>query len=58
MSLKAKTDIYDSLNYLNDVLKDTSFVAGNVVTIADFSFVSTISAFFVRFYFQLKNNTF
>lgn len=57
ISEKVKEDILNALNYVNDLLKDGHFIAGEDISIADFAILSTISPFFVMsqiFYINIR----
>lgn len=46
---EAKEKLFEALTWLNDFLKGNKWIAGNDLTIADFSIVGTVTAYFVRF---------
>uniref|UniRef100_A0A336LA08 glutathione transferase n=1 Tax=Culicoides sonorensis TaxID=179676 RepID=A0A336LA08_CULSO len=46
VSEKVKDDILDVLNYCNGILKESTWIAGDELSIADFAIVSTLAALF------------
>lgn len=51
-----KNGVRDALSTLNNFLDVTEYIAGNNLTIADFSILPTVSTFDVRFQLNFKDN--
>lgn len=46
---EAKEQLFEGFSQLNDFLTGSKWVAGENLTIADFSIIGTVATYFVRF---------